>query len=1049
MGIISEYLTLQKQSQLEHGPKTVVLLQVGVFYEIYQYCPEYCSSDLSRIDKNGVVWNVGIGHAINLSVVLNSLLTYENKNEPYSISNCHKVGFPIISYEKNLSTLLSNDYVVKRYDQRKDDKDHVTRFLAETQNPTMQLDNITLTTSSSNVASIYIEYHHHPKSSLHNYDNFVITTGVSVVDIITGNNRVAEFYSKTNDQIYAVQELYRFLISHYPRELILNIADMPPGLDSHSDSLPNPYFKYLERILELRRFNRITVNVNKVPPDYKKIPYQIEFLNKLFSKPSPSSRLNIVQKRNENIIESLGLERLNYGRIAYMLLMQHCYIHNSKIIASLSNPDVEWIDEHKHLILTHNAIIQLDLISPLKLQGDKSSEIDSLMSVLDHTQTHLGKRLLHSMLQNPMLDPIEINSYYTMVSEMLSSDTPLWLILDRQLKELTDIGRLQRKLEIKLISPKELTVLFSSYIKIVNIYITVHQTNSPVLHSKMLQPSDVSGFNSFLTYFSPIIDFDALECCYIDTSESGEKWLEFVDCPIKIGNNRELDEKREKLMEAEKMLQDIVDHLNGFLTHTRGKKIEFKAGKKRPGAKKQDTPGTVLTTTAAKASELTKSPINNILCGKIEVVAYTASDKIITSDKISELCKFIDDNRMWMRQFLYGMYDNILDQMFSNYSFYLGIATFVAKLDLIHSYAKVSSLYNYHRPDIIADDRGVSYLEARELRHPIIERIIDGVYVTNDIFLGDGNDTRSGGIVLFGVNQTGKSSLSKALALNIIMAQIGCFVPSKLRYVPYAKIITRISGSDNIFKGQSSFALEMSELRTILRQADGRTLVIGDEIAKGTETNSGMAIAAASILSLVKSGTSFMFATHMHDLLKLSSIKNLTKDKVKICHLAVDYDSVIDSLIYNRKIMDGCGTSIYGLVVAKSLGLPDEFMNLANTVLVEITGKNSELVATTKSRYNGKVYIDVCAMCDKTSTQIQLHTHHIIEQKNANGGNMVRKIINGKNGEIIDVGMMHKNAKDNLITLCKECHVELHRKKEELETLTLATGTIVILKSPL
>lgn len=1099
MGLITEYFVNQKKYEAQYGERTVVLTQVGAFYEMWQYEPSYCTSDEAKLDEFGNMQTESVGHAIELSIVLNCILTVESKSEPYSYKHPHKVGFPMIAYEKNRDTLLSNDYVIIRIDQvktTKTTKGPEERYVAEICSPTMQLDHISSRRATSNNACIYIEYHQGMNHSRNRYENFVITTGAAVVDVITGHNRVCEFYSKNEDQVHAVQELYRFLIAHYPRELIIHINDMPVGLDSHTDTTPNPYVKYLERVLELRRFDRMNVYVNNVPADYKKTAYQVEVLNKLFTKPMPSQSqgisLNIIQKRNEKIIEELNLERMNYGRIAYMLLMQHCHSHNVDIISKLPSPDLQWIDDQRHLILTHNAIVQLDLISADKngssYSSNRKKEIDSLMSVLDHNQTHLGRRALHTLLQNPMLNSNDIELYYNMVNEMsiiVTENDVLWMTLDRQLKELPDIGRLQRKLEIKLITPRELAILYGAYIKIINIYVTILNVKTPILHSQMFHQEDISSFNEFIARFSGIIDFDSLECCHIDTSsESNIRWLEFVKCPIRSGYYPDLDAQSKALAEAENSLQQIVDHLNGFITNSRGKKIEFKTTKKKQGAKKQEPTGIILTTTAAKANELSASSINTNLCGNIAILPYTSSDRMITSDRISNLCGIIDGIRMWMRKRLVSIYDSIVEEMVAKYTFYVPVASLIAKLDLLHSYAKISAQYNYHRPEIVSEGMDCSYLEARDIRHPIIERIIDGAYVTNDIFLGNSqniivesstdqsgivqsstdqsgivqngtdrnvivqsgtnqNELRSDGILLFGVNQTGKSSLAKAVAVNIIMAQIGCYVPSRLKYKPYSKIITRLSGNDNIFKGESSFAVEITELRTILRQSDQNTLVIGDELCKGTETDSGMAIASSAILSLINKRTSFIFATHMHDILKLSYIRNLQQESLKICHLAINYNEATKDLTYNRKMLAGSGPSNYGLMVAKSLGLPNDFMDVANEILLEITGENKELVDITRSRYNKKLYVDSCARCNKNRNQTELHNHHIIERKHANEKGIITGIIKGDDGINVDIGIIQKNAKDNLIVLCRDCHTSLHQKKQELETLSVGNGTII------
>ncbi|CAH6419304.1 DNA mismatch repair ATPase [uncultured virus] len=1054
MPIITEYLTLQKKYEAQYGERTIVLMQVGTFYEIFSYDVTYCTTPEARIDKDGNVWNESIGHSIEMSVILNSVLTHENGNEPYGIQNPHKVGFPVIAYEKYRNTILSNDYVIIRVDQEKSNgtKGPVNRFVAEVCSPTMQLDHIALTRPTSNIACIYIEYVNGGQNQ-QKFDNFLITTGVAVVDVITGQNRVCEFYSKAEDQIHAVQELYRFLISHYPRELIIHVSDMPAGMDKHTEAVPNPYVKYLERMLELRRFDRLTTHVNTVPADFKKIPYQIEFFNKIFNKKPETApaatgiRLNIIQKRNEQIIEELGLERMNYGRIAYMLLMQHCHSHNADIIARLSKPDLQWLDERKHLVLTHNAIVQLDLVpgggKDIRLM--KRKEIDSLMTVLDQNQTHLGRRLLYTLLQNPMSNAEDISIYYNMVTEMLANvpqiannqtPDPLWLILDRQLRELPDIGRLQRKLEIKLITPKELSVLYKAYIKIIGIYVSIIQTKSPTLHKQMFNNEDVANFNQFIARFAGLINFDSLECCHIDTSESNNKYMDFVECPIRQGAFLDIDQQAQQLLTAENTLQQIVDHLNQFLARTTGKKITFKSAKKKQGAVKQDPTGTVLTTTEAKSRTLLASSVDINLCGTLQILPYTSAERIISSDKIAALCAQIDGTRNWLRYRLMQVYDLILEEMVTKYNFYIAVASFVAKMDLVHSYAHVSHTNNYHRPDLAQDDGEVSFLEAREIRHPIIEKIIDGAFVTNDVMLGAGyldeNKVvkRTNGMLLYGVNASGKSSLTKAVALIIIMAQIGCFVPALLRYRPYYKLITRLNKEDDIFKGMSSFAVEMSELRTILRQADSNTLTVGDELCNSSETHSGMAIVTGAILSLIEKKSTFIFATHMHELLNLSYIRNIPPEILKICHISISLDETNKILIYDRKLKDGAGLSIYGIMVAKSLDLPDEFIGKANEVLLEITGQNREIVPFKHTKYNAQVYMDACTICGKTGHQTQLHTHHLQEQHLADERGFI--------------GAMHKNIKDNLVILCVECHTKLHATGQDLKRIETSIGKLVI-----
>ena len=1048
MGII-EYFELQQKYEKQYGERTIVLYQSGIFYETWEYDPNECRSDKDKIDSDGKLWDIHIGHSVVLSTTLNYNLSCEDGQKPYGIKNPNKLGFPIIAYEKCLATLLANDYVVVRVDQQGSSK-NITRVVSEIYSPTMQIDTISLNRSTSNIACIYIEY----QKGNNSYDNFLITTGVSVIDVITGQNKVCEYFSKVEDQVYPIQELYRFLISHSPRELIIHLSDMPPGLDTNTDDKPNKYIKYLERVLELRRFDRLNVYINSVPVEYKKIPYQIEFLNKIFVKQEPKKKnsfLNIIQKRNEKIISELGMSEMNYGRISYLLLLQHCHSHNPTIILKLSKPNLQWLDDKYHLILTHNAIVQLDLIPQKENKFRRKAEIDSLLSVIDHNRTHLGKRALENLLQNPMLDLEEIQFYYDMVDEMFTmvDKDPLWLLLDKSLRELPDIGRLQRKLELKLITPKELSMLYTAYIKIINIYCLILNNNVPILQSKLLAQEDVINFNEFISRFSMIINFEHLECCSINTlPETKEKILDFPACPIKPGIYSAIDELNNRLITAETALQQIVDHLNSFLTKTTGAKIKLNSAKavKGQGAKKVGPDITILLTTFAKAKTLESSNINTDLCGVVDFVTYSSNDKKIVSDKINYYCDEIDNVKMELRKKLYVIYETWVGEMVHTYTFYTAIAGLIAKLDLIHSYALVSHKYNYYKPILDTSD-GSSYFEIVDLRNPLIERLIDGIYVTNNLSLGRGNvnENRSNGMILYSLNMAGKSSLIKAVVLNIILAQIGCFTACNLKYKPYSKIITRLSSNDNLFQGYSTFEIEMMELRTILRNSNENTLVLGNELAAGSDITCATGITASAILSLIDINATYIFASHIHDVVKLPHISKIPTEKLKISHLTVTKDEKLNELIYERKLRDGQGPSVYGILVTEALGLPQNFINKAYEIVNYLLGTNNEVINLKPSRYNSSTYIDSCGICGKT--QGVLHQHHLIEQKYADDKGLVSKMSISDSGNKEYIGSLHKNSPDNLIVLCQECHNELHINHKELEILTISNGKIIRFKS--
>jgi DNA mismatch repair protein MutS len=387
---------------------------------------------------------------------------------------------------------------------------------------------------------------------------------------------------------------------------------------------------------------------------------------------------------------------------------------------------------------------------------------------------------------------------------------------------------------------------------------------------------------------------------------------------------------------------------------------------------------------------------------------------------------------------LWEIFSSTLETINTTFMFMMPLTNLIAKIDLLHSYAKVAFRNNYYRPTIDPSETGRSYLEARDLRHPIIERIIDGPYVTNDVFLGAGDElgpqtssargsNRSDGLLLFGLNQVGKSSLGKALALNIIMAQAGSFVPSRLHYKPFAKLITRLNGGDNIFKGQSSFATEMSELRTILRQADARTLVIGDEIAHTSETISATAITVSAILKLLELEATFLFASHMHEVLTVPDLQSIPVERLRVSHLSVSKDMGTGVMIYDRKLKDGPGDSIYGILVAETLDLPPDFIAKAYEVAQYVRGQPKNLVSPVAARYNREVYLDVCRLCGGHS---ELQTHHLQEQHTADANGMI--------------GHMHKNNKGNLVVLCRNCHQSLHQAGQSLVMADTSMGKTVI-----
>ena len=206
--------------------------------------------------------------------------------------------------------------------------------------------------------------------------------------------------------------------------------------------------------------------------------------------------------------------------------------------------------------------------------------------------------------------------------------------------------------------------------------------------------------------------------------------------------------------------------------------------------------------------------------------------------------------------------------------------------------------------------------------------------------------TEKTGMLLYGTNAVGKTSFIKSIGIAIIMAQAGMFVPCEtFSFYPYQYLFTRILGNDNIFKGLSTFAVEMCELRTILKYATKNSIILGDELCSGTESTSALSIFVTSLEKLHKIDSSFLFATHFHEILEYQELKDLKN--IKISHMSVVFDKQKNKLIYDRKLKEGPGEAMYGLEVCKALSMPDDFIERAYKIRNKYN-KNLEKVLSQK-----------------------------------------------------------------------------------------------------
>jgi DNA mismatch repair protein MutS len=520
---------------------------------------------------------------------------------------------------------------------------------------------------------------------------------------------------------------------------------------------------------------------------------------------------------------------------------------------------------------------------------------------------------------------------------------------------------------------------------------------------------------------------------------------------IKCGVDDELDTKTVLLSESESKLDSIKNYLNNLI-HDKGKNTEFiriheteknnfgltctnRRCKLLQSALPYSQKNITLEFTNNVKNNSNKDNENTIMESNVKHFDFVISNKLfeypkqsaannfITNPQITTLCKNITSVKTELKWLITLVFNKFVKKL-EGYQFQIeSITNFITLIDLIYTKSNIAKKYNYCKPKIVESDK--SFVSIKSLRHCLIEQIQnEEIYVSNDITLGNGT---TDGMLLYGTNAVGKTSFIRAIGIAVIMAQSGLYVPClEFTYKPYNYIFTRILGNDNLFKGLSTFAVEMSELRTILRLADKNSLILGDELCSGTENTSAVSIFVAGIQKLHQSNSSFIFATHLHEIVNYEEITNLKTVVLK--HMEVIYDKERDLLIYDRKLKDGPGNSMYGLEVCKSLSLPQDFLDAAYNIRTKYHPESSSMLSLKTSHYNSKKIVGLCEKCGKN---MGTEVHHLQHQKDANDDG----IIYSSEGNHI-----HKNILANLITLCEQCHNDFHKKNVKHKKVKTSKG---------
>lgn len=963
-----------------YGPNTIVLTQIGDFYEVYALENEDYENDPE--DKNQY-----LGSNIELFSEYSDLyIGSKNLNvtrlKDNKILNIKFAGFKILYIEKYANRLKNNNLTIVRIDQIRPGADAPRELKCVYSPGTYFCDTVEIKNGNkiitNNTSCIWIES-----------NKELVSIGISNIDIYTGDTEIFEYTIENIRSITIYDDLERFISMFNPNEVII-ISKL------NKDDL-NVIIELLK--IQYKAVHDINMKGNKKIKNCEKQTYQKKLLEKFYE------------------FESFDIFFENFYKSpiatqSFCYLLDFIYERNSNLVKKIKEPK---FSNNLGIMLANHSLNQLHILN----DGTSLGKFSSLSSMLNDCITNMGKRRFHISILKPTSDINYLNTEYDITEYLINKPSEHHKSVLIYLKGISDIQKNVRQFLLEKINPSTIYNLYSSLINIKKLYNFLKDDEILMEYIKSKCDVNLDDINSIKTYINEYLN--------IERCKNIKSYSNFNECIIKNGVSDELDDLIENQLGSSEKLDSLVFFLNKIIKDNDPKKKDINyiniVNKLKNGISLETTlVRSRLLQNAIENLESLKVTLNfqssftgleeefTINLKNIDYEESTKTKVLIKNKAINKLSENSKDLKEEANTLINELYNKIIKKIEKKYIGILtSIAEFVTIIDIIYCKALIAIKYNYCKPKIINSDN--SFIEAKNLRHPIIECITNNeIYIPNDLEL---NAT---GMILFGVNGIGKTSYIRSSGILIFMAQCGLFVPcSSLIYYPYKKIFTRILGNDNMFKGQSSFIVEMLELRTILRLFDNRSLIIGDEIAKGTTSNDANCIFAQSLLDLTKSKCTFIFATHLHDILKYDEIKDLIKEeKLFVNSLSVIYNREKDKLIYGRKLIPGSGLNTYGIEVCKSLDLPSQFIDGINSFRSKYYPEVSSILDKKTSKYSSS---KIREMCEKCNENISTETHHLYKQCLADNNGFIT---------CEDGRTFHKNHPANLITVCEKCHLEFH-----------------------
>lgn len=587
---------------------------------------------------------------------------------------------------------------------------------------------------------------------------------------------------------------------------------------------------------------------------------------------------------NFKIISNENIKEYEIGINAVNLLLDYLKYTQKVELTHINSINIYAVE--KYMQLDSNARRNLEITETIR---DKSKK-GSLLWVLDKTKTPMGGRMLKKWVENPLINIEEITYRLDSVEE-LKNNVIKQDILIEYLNKIYDIERLVTKIVYGNVNARELVSLKNSLEFLPNIKQELSTYNSKYLiylYNKLDSSKDLFE----------LIDKAIIEDPPITIKEGGI---------IKAGYSQELDEYRRATTEGKKWIIDL----------------EVKE-REATGIKNLKTG---YNRVFGYYFEITKSNYDLIPDRYIRKQTLSNCERVITNE-LKEIEEKILGAQEKIVDLEYEIFNNIRNILLQNIDRLKTAANIIAILDALISFSQIANNNNYVRPIVNESD----IIDIKDGRHPVVEKVLpSGSFVQNDTYLNLDKDRFN---IITGPNMAGKSTYMRQVALITLMAQIGSFVPADYAEIGIAdKIFTRVGAADDLASGQSTFMVEMMEVADILNNATNRSLIILDEIGRGTSTFDGLSIAWATteyICNQEKIGARTLFATHYHELTQLEN----TIDGVKNYSVAVKDKG--EDVIFLRKIVRGGTDQSYGIHVAKLAGVPKDVLKSAKKILKDL-----------------------------------------------------------------------------------------------------------------